>query len=185
MQRMVPVRLCCPGLGWLRFRLGTLGSSEWMFPGQVTLLAGGDQSSDHVLQVLYPLAHRISGPIRPLVGSGFDGSLVLAEPAGSLSVPGRTVLARQLPVAFQPVPIRQHQAVYHSFLSGGSQAMGSSVLPTFSRGRGRRKEECGPDAGWSWEVGFQVGRHLASPCRRLAGSTGLRDSRGRVSTVRV
>lgn len=172
MQRMVPVRLCCPGLGWLRLRLGTLGSSEWMFPGQVTLLAGGDQSSDHVLQVLYPLAHRISGPIRPLVGSGFDGSLVLAEPAGSLSVPGRTVLARQLPVAFQPVPIRQHQAVYHSFLSGAGRSQGHGLFSiTHFLARQGSQERGMRTRRWVVLGGWVPGRE--APCEPMPSSCGF------------
>ena len=71
---------------------------------QGNLLALGDQCRDNALQVVHPLAHRI--PTRVALGDGPVPSLVTllsAELASILLVPGCAVLAGLLPVAFQPV----------------------------------------------------------------------------------
>ena len=90
-----------------RFEPETLGGITHSIAAgqrQGNLLALGDQCRDHVLQVVHPLAHRIlicvaveDGPVPSLV------TLLSAEFASILLVPGRAVLAGLLPVASQPV----------------------------------------------------------------------------------
>lgn len=168
---MVHVHVSRPG--WLPVRLWTFRGGQGSFPGLVRLLAGGDERGNHVLQVVYSLAHGISRSVRLLAGGGFDDGIVLAEPAGRLSVPGRAVLAWKFPVAFQPdrcellsfcpeVGVAALKVRTKSRFTG----CGMYGLLTFLRGRGRRREERGRDAGWPgvWESAFRPGWDRVSSC---------------------